>query len=656
MLHLATTQGLWLVLAAALLGPGAEARATEVPDTMAQRMVACTVCHGREGRATPSGYFPRIAGKPEGYLHQQLLAFRDGRRQYAPMAHLLAHQSDAYLGEMASYFARLDLPYPPPEATPLSPAERRLGEQLVRKGDPARGIAACAACHGPQLTGVASGIPGLLGLPRDYLRAQLGAWVNGTRQANAPDCMAHVARQLTPADVGAVSGWLASQPVPSPARPLPGVAALGKPLPAVCGSAAPAQAAAATEPRGDDARVERGRYLALVGNCAGCHTAAGGQPYAGGRGIGTPFGTVYAGNLTPDPEHGLGRWTAEQFRRALRQGRSADGRLLAPAFPYTSYTQVNDADADALWAYLRSLAPVAQANRPHELRWPYNTQAALWVWRLMYFKEETFKPEPTQSAAWNRGAYLVRGLGHCAACHAARDGLGGLSGRDARALSGGFMPVQHWYAPSLADPNEAGVQAWSVRDIVALLRDGRVVTPGPGQQAVTHSVVGPMAEVVASSTQHWQADDLLAAATYLKALPLNAAPATAAAPLRAADQQAQQRTLQQGAALYRQHCAQCHGERGEGQRTTAGAAAYPALAGSRAVTSREAANLVQLIASGGFLPSTAGNPRPFGMPPFAHLLSDADMAAVATFIRQSWGHQASAVSALDVLRIREGRY
>jgi mono/diheme cytochrome c family protein len=306
---------------------------------------------------------------------------------------------------------------------------------------------------------------------------------------------------------------------------------------------------------------------------------------------------------------------------------------------------------------LRSLPPVAQANRPHELRWPYNTQAALWAWRLRYFKAEPFKPDPTQSAAWNRGAYLVRGLGHCAACHAARDGLGGLSGRDARALSGGFMPVQHWYAPSLADPTEAGVQTWTIDDIVALLRDGRAPAQAAGTSGVTHSVVGPMAEVVAGSTQHWQADDLKAMATFLKALPTSpSAAAPAAAPSRAADQQARERTLREGAGLYRQHCAQCHGERGEGQRTAAGAAAYPALAGSRAVTGREPANLVQLVVLGGFLPATAGNPRPFGMPPFAHVMSDAEIAAVTTFIRQSWGHQASAVSALDVLRVREGRY
>ena len=197
---------------AAVLYAGAAAAATP-PDTMAQRMKACVACHGQEGRATNEGFFPRIAGKPAGYLYNQLVNFRDGRRQNATMASLVDHMSDAYLREIADYFAALDLPYPPPQTTtaPASPLAR--GERLVRQGDAARGIPACASCHGEAMTGVAPAVPGLLGLPRDYLLAQFGAWRNGLRHAAAPDCMGEIARRLSAEDVGAMATWLSSQPV-----------------------------------------------------------------------------------------------------------------------------------------------------------------------------------------------------------------------------------------------------------------------------------------------------------------------------------------------------------------------------------------------------------------------------------------------------------
>lgn len=205
----------------------------EVPDTMAQRTVACTVCHGKEGRATNQGYFPRIAGKPAGYLYNQLANFRDGRRTNATMTYLVEHLGDAYLREIAGYFAGLDLPYPVPSAAAASPAELQHGQQLVQHGDAARRLPACVQCHGTQLTGALPAIPGLLGLPRDYLIAQFGNWRTGQRKAAAPDCMAQMAEKLTPDDIAAVASWLASQPVPQPAHPASGIA---QPLPLDCGS------------------------------------------------------------------------------------------------------------------------------------------------------------------------------------------------------------------------------------------------------------------------------------------------------------------------------------------------------------------------------------------------------------------------------------
>lgn len=204
-----------------------------VPGTMQARLAACTACHGEQGRAARDGYYPRIAGKPQGYLYNQLLNFRDGRRQYRPMTALLQPLPDAYLRDIAAYFAGLNPPYPPPVRVRGDAAQAQRGRALVMQGDRARGLPACAACHGADLAGAAPAIPGLLGLPRDYIGAQIGSWQHGLRQAEAPDCMADVARKLTPEDIAAVSAWLAAQPVPAHYVPAaPGAVA----LPMVCGS------------------------------------------------------------------------------------------------------------------------------------------------------------------------------------------------------------------------------------------------------------------------------------------------------------------------------------------------------------------------------------------------------------------------------------
>jgi cytochrome c553 len=203
------------------------------PDSIELRVRACTVCHGPEGRAAPDGYYPRIAGKPAGYLFQQLLSFRDGRRRYAPMTHLLDTLPDTYLLEMARYFAALDLPYPPPRPASAPSAWLDRGRELVTRGDPAHDVPACNQCHGEALTGFAPAVPGLLGLPRDYLNAQLGAWRSGQRRAFAPDCMAQIAGRLSPQDIGAVAAWLSSQPLPSDTK---AVRSLGRKPPMECGS------------------------------------------------------------------------------------------------------------------------------------------------------------------------------------------------------------------------------------------------------------------------------------------------------------------------------------------------------------------------------------------------------------------------------------
>ncbi len=378
-------------------------------------------------------------------------------------------------------------------------------------------------------------------------------------------------------------------------------------------------------------QIVRGRYLALAGNCAGCHTVPGGQAYAGGRGIETPFGTVYASNLTPDPETGIGDWSADHFWRAMHNGRSRDGRLLYPAFPYTSYTQITREDSDAIYAWLRSLAPVARANQPHALGFPYNSQAALAVWRALYFRPGTFEPQPERSAQWNRGAYLVGGLGHCIACHGGRNILGATDSE--RELSGNALPGEHWYAPALDSSAEAGVADWSASEVVALLKTG---------VAERASVSGPMAEVVYSSTQYLGDADLAAMASYLRALPDRApGPAPAASHARSGA------LMARGEERYVRDCASCHGDAGEGKPGM-----IPALAGNRAVQLENPANLLQVLRFGGYAPTTAGNPRPWGMPPFGHLFSDEDIAAVLTYVRGSWGNNAPEVSLFQVVKRR----
>jgi mono/diheme cytochrome c family protein len=384
-----------------------------------------------------------------------------------------------------------------------------------------------------------------------------------------------------------------------------------------------------TPPTGES--VARGAYLIRVGNCMACHTNRGGAPFAGGRAIETPFGTVYAGNLTPHPATGIGSWSRDHFWRALHDGRSRDGRILVPAFPYPDYTRVSRAYADAMFDYLRSLPPVERANTPHRLRWPYNTQAALALWRALYFSPGGHEEDRNATAEWNRGAYLVQGLGHCGACHTARNALGASSAM--MDLSGGLIPMQNWYAPSLTSSAEAGVADWDLVQIERLLQTG---------VAAGGAVLGPMAEVVLHSTQYLAPDDLRAMAVFLKSLPRTT---SAAAPGPALAVSA--RVAERGAKLYDQHCAACHGDQSQGV-----SGAYPALAGNRAVTLLVTANLVQVVLYGGFPPSTAGNPRPFGMPPYATVLSDSDVAAVLSHIRGSWGNRSPAVSELWVSQQR----
>src|SRR5574343_803754 len=330
--------------------------------------------------------------------------------------------------------------------------------------------------------------------------------------------------------------------------------------------------------------LQRGQYLVQAGNCMACHTARGGAPLAGGRAIDTPFGAVYSSNLTPDNDTGLGRWNAQDFWNALHHGRSRGGRLLAPAFPYEHTSVITREDSDAMFAWLQVQPPVRQATPAQTLRWPLGTQAALAVWRTLFFAPQTFTPDPAQNAEWNRGAYLVQGLGHCAACHSPRNALGASAG--VANLSGGLMPIVNWYAPNLHNDRETGLASSPLAETVRLLQTG---------QSAQARVSGPMAEVVQHSLQHLHPEDLQAMAVYLQSRAQQVSGSASAPAVLAATQPAPVRAsvANHGLKVYERHCATCHGARGEGVPGI-----YPALADNRAGRQSDPTNLVQTVLFG----------------------------------------------------------
>ncbi|MBC7434556.1 MAG: c-type cytochrome [Bdellovibrionales bacterium] len=379
--------------------------------------------------------------------------------------------------------------------------------------------------------------------------------------------------------------------------------------------------------------INRGEYLARAGDCVACHTTPNGKPFAGGRPMPTPFGALYVPNITPDDDTGIGHWTADDFYRMMHKGVSKDGTLMYPAMPFASYTKVTRSDSDAIFSYLMSVTPVKQPNRPHELRFPFNNRDLLLGWRTLYFKEGEYKADASQSAQWNRGAYLVQGLGHCAMCHSAINALGGSS--ESKAFEGGMIPNQNWYAPSLTSNREAGLGNWALQDIVDLLQIGT------SHRGTTY---GPMAEVVYNSLQYLSDADVMAMAVYLKALPQrdSEAPPTSQARL------VNPAVMETGRKVYTAQCAMCHGDEGKGNTP-----AYPPLAGNQSITMASPVNAIRMVLNGGYPPGTRKNPRPHGMPPFSHLLNDAEVAAVVTYIRVAWNNSGTPVAAAQASDLRK---
>lgn len=372
--------------------------------------------------------------------------------------------------------------------------------------------------------------------------------------------------------------------------------------------------------------ISRGRYLVRAGDCEACHTAPGGQPFAGDRPIPTPFGTIYSSNITPDPGTGIGRWTDADFYRAMHEGIDREGHHLYPAFPYPWYTKLSRDDVLAIKAYLDTLAPVRQMHRRNELPWPLGQRGLLAMWNGLFFDEGTYQPDPRRTAQWNRGAYLVNGLGHCSACHSDKN-LAGATDMD-EPLTGGH--AENAYAPSLAGGVRDGLGGWSAQDIVQYLQTGRN----------SHSAAaGPMAEVVAQSTQYLSEPDLRAVAAYLKSLP---------APKAATAAGVDKDTLDRGAALYVDNCEGCHQKQGQGEP-----GAFPPLRQSSAVQAASADTLIGVILQGARIPQTTAEPTGMAMQGFADHLSDAQIADLTTYIRNAWGNHAGAVDAGEVQDLRE---
>jgi mono/diheme cytochrome c family protein len=376
--------------------------------------------------------------------------------------------------------------------------------------------------------------------------------------------------------------------------------------------------------------IERGRDLVNAGDCASCHTDQGGKPYAGGLAVPTPFGVIYSTNITPDPATGIGRWSEQDFYNAMHNGIRRDGKHLYPAFPYPWFTKVSRDDVRAIKSFLDTLTPVRQENKPTELSWPLKVREVMAGWNELFFHEGAFEPDPKKSEQWNRGAYLVEGLGHCGACHTATNLLG--APKTGEKLKGGDFG-EHWYAPSLASNLRDGLGGWSAAEIVEYLKTGA---------NAKSAAAGPMTEVVKNSTQYLSDADLNAVAVYLKDSPTEKAKTDIKA--TEIDKQA----LSRGEALYVDNCTGCHMANGEGL-----AQAFPTLKGSSAVQAQLPDTVIHVVLAGAKMAVTQGKPTGFAMPAFHWKLDDKEVADLVTYIRNAWDNHASPTTADAVSKIRK---
>jgi len=398
----------------------------------------------------------------------------------------------------------------------------------------------------------------------------------------------------------------------------------------------------------DDAQLlKRGQYLSVAGDCVACHTAPHGKPFAGGLPLATPLGNIVSTNITPSTTQGIGNYTLEQFSDAVRKGIRGDGAHLYPAMPYTSYAQISDDDMKALYAYfMHDVAPVDEAAPKAELPFPFNIRLSMAFWNMLFLNPKPFEADPSKSAEWNRGAYLVRGLAHCSTCHSPRNTL--MAEDVSRELAGGAVGT--WYAPNITPDVNSGVGAWSEADLVSYMRSGHAT--GKAQAA------GPMAEAVDNSLRHLSDADLKAMAVYLKSIPAihNAAdtqpadawgkPRNALDDVRGVAWPADSSKLT-GAQLYDGYCASCHQAKGEG----ASDGGLPSLFHNTALGHTNTDNLVMVMLEG--VKHKADAPDIL-MPGFAELLTDQQIATLGNYLLTQFGNPDAKVTVAQVQKLRAG--
>jgi mono/diheme cytochrome c family protein len=379
----------------------------------------------------------------------------------------------------------------------------------------------------------------------------------------------------------------------------------------------------------DFTQIERGRYLAVVSDCASCHTVPGSdRSFAGGRAIETPFGNIFAPNITPDLRTGIGAWSDDEFDAAVRKGIGRNGSRLYPAMPYTAYTKMSRGDVLAIRAYLDTVPAVGNAVVANTLPFPFNIRAVMRVWDALYFTEGEYKLDVRKSREWNRGAFLVDGPAHCGACHTPKSFLGG--DKMTEYLHGSNL--QGWSSPDITNDTKRGLGGWSVDEVVAYLKTGH--------NRIT-AATGPMAEAVSLSTSRMTDGDVKAIATYLKSLPGRQNDAKPLLP--------SEPTMAAGGAIYRDQCSSCHALDGKGV-----ARLFPSIADSSVVRSDDPTTAIRIVLRGARSVATRAEPTAPGMPAYGWQLDDAQIAAVLTYMRNSWGAAAPAVSANNVARLRTG--
>lgn len=390
-----------------------------------------------------------------------------------------------------------------------------------------------------------------------------------------------------------------------------------------------------------EASIAQGEYLARAANCVACHSLPEGPAFAGGLKMATPIGEIFVTNITPDDETGIGTYTLEDFDRAVRLGIAQDGHRLYPAMPYPSYAKISDEDIKAMYDYFMQAVPaVRKENRESEIPWPLNMRWPLAIWNVLFFDDDTYTAKPDQTDAWNRGAYLVQGLGHCGACHTPR-GLffneAGFDESDREYLAGAFL--DNWYASDLTQSNRAGLGRWSKDDIATFMKTGRNM----------HSTAfGTMDEVIINSTQHLTDEDLDAMAEYLISLPAAHDDGTYTYDASTVDTlRGPERRTVAGANLYMQNCESCHVDTGKGYPPY-----LPPLAGNPPVMDPDPASLINIVLNGSSRLIVDGTPDAYRMPGYRLTLNDQQIADIVSFMRAEWGNNASAVTAQQVADLR----